>query len=83
MFSRALAGTAITLFSCFDALAGVLIDDAQGMYPSDVIYSDMDVAQLEAIPETQPHRIVDLDIVKADEQGARKFISKSLMLKKR
>lgn len=48
---------------------GVLIDDAQGMYPSDVIYSDMDVAQLKAIPETQPHRVVDLDIVKADEQG--------------
>jgi hypothetical protein len=41
----------------------------------------MDVAQLKAIPETQPHRVVDLDIVKADMKGATNFISKSLMLK--
>jgi len=50
------------------------------MYPSDVIYSDTYIAQFEAIPETQPHHVVDLNIVKADKQGARKIIPKSLML---
>ncbi|KAH6908979.1 hypothetical protein BKA70DRAFT_1371690 [Coprinopsis sp. MPI-PUGE-AT-0042] len=34
----------------------VLIDDAEGMYASDTIYSDLDLPTLEAIPRDQPHR---------------------------
>lgn len=48
---------------------GVLSDDAGGMYPSDVIYSDLDIPQLERLPPTQPHRAVDLMLVEADKQG--------------
>ncbi|TFK72944.1 NAD(P)-binding protein [Pluteus cervinus] len=48
---------------------GVLMDDAQGMYASPTIYSDMDVPQLESLPSSQPHREVDLEIVNADKQG--------------
>ncbi|KAI0940979.1 hypothetical protein AcV7_003207 [Taiwanofungus camphoratus] len=54
---------------------GVLVDDAKGMYATDVIYSDMDVAQIESIPPTALHRNVDLAVVEADQQGyARTYI---------
>ena len=46
-----------------------MIDDARGMFPSDKIYSDVNIAQLETLPETQPHRLVDLALVKADREG--------------
>jgi len=39
------------------------------MYASETIYNDLNLAQLEAIPDTQPHRIVDLAIVDADKAG--------------
>ncbi|KAF8206496.1 NAD(P)-binding protein [Mycena galopus ATCC 62051] len=48
---------------------GVLSDDANGMYSSPTIYSDLDVPQLEALPPDQPHRDVDLALVEADSQG--------------
>jgi hypothetical protein len=48
---------------------GVLIDDAHGMFSSDKIYSDLNIAQLETLPETQPHRLVDLALIKADKEG--------------
>ncbi|KAF4613973.1 hypothetical protein D9613_007770 [Agrocybe pediades] len=48
---------------------GVLIDNAQGMYASDTIYSDLDIKQLESLPITQPHRVVDVALVDADKQG--------------
>lgn len=41
-----------------------------GMYASDKIYSDADVAQIELIPVTSYHRPVDLAIVAADKAGA-------------
>jgi hypothetical protein len=48
---------------------GVLIDDAHGVSSSDEIYSDLNIAQLETLPETQPHRLVDLALTKADKEG--------------
>ncbi|KAI0920653.1 hypothetical protein AcV5_010335 [Taiwanofungus camphoratus] len=54
---------------------GVLMDDARGMYATDVIYSDMDVAQIESIPPAAIHRNVDLAVIEADQQGyARTYV---------
>jgi hypothetical protein len=54
---------------------GVLVDDAHGMFPSDKIYSDLNIAQLETLPETQPHRLVDLALIKADNEGKVFYLS--------
>ncbi|KIK96926.1 hypothetical protein PAXRUDRAFT_825456 [Paxillus rubicundulus Ve08.2h10] len=48
---------------------GVLIDDAQGNYASNEIYSDLNIHKLESLPRTQPHREVDLAIANAGEEG--------------
>ncbi|KAF7316900.1 Rab guanyl-nucleotide exchange factor [Mycena chlorophos] len=48
---------------------GVLSDDADGMFASETIYSDLDIELLESLPPTQPHRDVDLAIVAADSEG--------------
>ncbi|KAJ3479450.1 hypothetical protein NLI96_g9047 [Meripilus lineatus] len=48
---------------------GVLMDNAKGMYPTETIYDDSNIAQIESISETQPHRDVDLTIIEADKQG--------------
>ncbi|KAF9048745.1 hypothetical protein BJ165DRAFT_1053961 [Panaeolus papilionaceus] len=48
---------------------GVLSDDAQGRFATDKIYSDMNIPQLESLPQTQPHRVVDLSLVEADKEG--------------
>ncbi|KAJ7764319.1 hypothetical protein B0H16DRAFT_1718256 [Mycena metata] len=48
---------------------GCLADGAQGAFSSETVYSDLDVAQIETLPATQPHRNVDLAIVEADNQG--------------
>ncbi|KAH7884543.1 hypothetical protein F5I97DRAFT_1469634 [Phlebopus sp. FC_14] len=45
--------------------AGVLDDDAKGNFASNEIYSDLDIAKMESLPRTQPHRDVDLAIVAA------------------
>jgi hypothetical protein len=39
------------------------------MYTSETIYSDLDIPKFEALPPTQPHRNVDIDIINADLQG--------------
>lgn len=52
-----------------DFLTGVLIDDAGGMYPTDEVYSDLDIDKLETLAPTQPHRDVDLALVNADTEG--------------
>ena len=52
---------------------GVLGDDAAGNHPTKTVYSDLDIAHLNTLPQTQPHRAVDLAIVKADKEG--KFIT--------
>ncbi|KAJ7127070.1 hypothetical protein C8R44DRAFT_617333 [Mycena epipterygia] len=48
---------------------GVLSDDADGMYESSTIYSDLNIPQLETLSPDQPHRNVDLALVDADSQG--------------
>ncbi|KAJ6559545.1 NAD-P-binding protein [Mycena capillaripes] len=48
---------------------GCLGDAAKGMFSSSTIYNDTDIAQIETLPETQPHRNVDLAIIEADTQG--------------
>ncbi|KAJ6451924.1 hypothetical protein C8R45DRAFT_1041487 [Mycena sanguinolenta] len=48
---------------------GFLGDSAKGEFSSEVIYNDLDIAQIESLPATQYHRNVDLAIVEADTQG--------------
>ncbi|KAF5368032.1 hypothetical protein D9758_004335 [Tetrapyrgos nigripes] len=48
---------------------GVLIDDARGMYPGTTIYDDADPDQMESLPESQPHRPVDLKILVGDKEN--------------
>ncbi|PPQ71191.1 hypothetical protein CVT24_010009 [Panaeolus cyanescens] len=48
---------------------GVLSDNAQGRFAADRIYSDLNIPQLESLPKTQPHRVVDLSLVEADKEG--------------
>ncbi|KAF7980436.1 hypothetical protein HWV62_38278 [Athelia sp. TMB] len=48
---------------------GVLIDNAKGMFLTDTIYSDTDIAKIEALPPTALHRNVDLAVVAADTAG--------------
>ncbi|KAJ7885496.1 NAD-P-binding protein [Mycena olivaceomarginata] len=48
---------------------GCLGDRAKGEFSSQTIYNDLDIAQIETLPATQPHRNVDLAIVEADRQG--------------
>ena len=48
---------------------GLLVDDARGEYPTETVYSDLNVAQLKAIPPTAFHRKVDLLVIGADEEG--------------
>jgi hypothetical protein len=48
----------------------VLIDDAAGDNTSDTIYDDANPDQIESIADTQPHRNVDVELLKADKDGA-------------
>ncbi|KAL1940279.1 hypothetical protein VTO73DRAFT_9231 [Trametes versicolor] len=48
---------------------GELMDDARGAYASDKVYSDLDIAGIEALPPTAIHRPVDLAVVAADVAG--------------
>jgi hypothetical protein len=45
------------------------VDNTKGMFSSQTIYKDTDIAQIESLPATQLHRNVDLAIVDADTQG--------------
>ncbi|KAG6331881.1 hypothetical protein ID866_7207 [Astraeus odoratus] len=49
--------------------AGILVDDARGMYPTDIIYDDLNLDQIESLAPTQPHRDVDLTILQADKDN--------------
>lgn len=48
---------------------GVLTDNAGGDHEGQEIYSDLDIPKIEGLPDTQPHRNVDLAIVAAAEEG--------------
>jgi hypothetical protein len=52
---------------------GVLMDNAAGMQDTDIIYVDTNVEQIESLPDTAPHRLVDLEIVAADKDGQSHF----------
>ncbi|KXN91706.1 hypothetical protein AN958_12558 [Leucoagaricus sp. SymC.cos] len=48
---------------------GLLADNAAGMYATDKIWNDADANDIETLPDSAPHRDVDLAIIDADRQG--------------
>jgi len=56
-----------TFYICHSS--GVLADDAQGIFTTDTIYSDLNVDQIRSLPITRLHRPVDLTLVDADKEG--------------
>ncbi|KDR76268.1 hypothetical protein GALMADRAFT_247574 [Galerina marginata CBS 339.88] len=48
---------------------GVITDDAAGDRSWDTIYDDLNPDQIETLADTQQHRNVDLELVKADKEG--------------
>lgn len=48
---------------------GLLSDNAAGLRDSDIIWDDADADQLEKLAPTAPHRDVDLELIKADQEG--------------
>jgi nucleoside-diphosphate-sugar epimerase len=48
---------------------GVLMDSAAGDHIDDTIYDDANPDQIETLGDTQPHRNVDLELLKADKEG--------------
>ncbi|KAH9003177.1 hypothetical protein EDB86DRAFT_3117868 [Lactarius hatsudake] len=50
---------------------GVLMDNAAGLHDTDVIYADTDPEQIESLPDTAFHRLVDLEVVAADKEGTK------------
>jgi len=54
---------------------GTLADESAGYLKDVTIYNDDDPDQIESLADTQQHRLVDLEIVKADKEGyARTYI---------
>ncbi|KAH9052953.1 hypothetical protein EDB83DRAFT_2619944 [Lactarius deliciosus] len=49
--------------------AGMLMDNAAGLHDTDVIYADTDPEQIESLPDTAAHRLVDREVVAADKEG--------------
>ncbi|KAJ3024045.1 hypothetical protein HKX48_007976 [Thoreauomyces humboldtii] len=64
---HAKTGTAPTLIHTSGT--GVITDKAAGEYPGEEIYSDLDVAHIERIPNNAPHREIDMAVVAADTAG--------------
>lgn len=58
---------------------GVLADDATGDHATETIYDDADPDQIETLPETQIHRNVDLELLRADKEGIFFFSSSALV----
>ncbi|KZV69699.1 NAD(P)-binding protein [Peniophora sp. CONT] len=48
---------------------GVLIDDAKGMHDDHITYDDSSVESIESLPADAFHREVDIEVVKADQEG--------------
>ncbi|KAI9463255.1 hypothetical protein BJY52DRAFT_1350476 [Lactarius psammicola] len=48
---------------------GVLMDNAVGLHDTDVIYVDTNTEQIESLPDTAAHRLIDLEVVAADKDG--------------
>jgi len=49
--------------------SAVVIDFTEGNYATDTVWDDTDVAKLDTIKDTQPHRNVDKLVLGADEEG--------------
>ena len=45
------------------------MDNAMGMHGDHPVYSDLDIDVIEAVPDTQFHRNVDIPIIVADKEG--------------
>lgn len=45
------------------------MDNAMGMHGDHPVYSDLDIDAIEAVPDTQFHRNVDIPIIAADKEG--------------
>jgi hypothetical protein len=56
------------------------MDHAAGDYTTDTIYDDANPDQIESLPDTQIHRNVDLELVKADKEGASHLFSIPIIL---
>ncbi|KAK1216436.1 hypothetical protein PQX77_020932 [Marasmius sp. AFHP31] len=66
MISKRICILLIDLFLFYKA---AITDSALGKYTTNVIFDDTDIAQLNAIPHDSPHRLVDLKVMDADEEG--------------
>lgn len=58
----------------------MLIDNAAGDCTTDTIYDDANADQIESLPDTQLHRNVDLELLKADKEGASQLFSVPIIL---
>lgn len=47
----------------------MLVDDAEGRFSTETIYSDLDITQIESLPVTQMHRDSEIAIAAAGEEG--------------
>jgi len=66
------ARTILQRYKCLKYLqncTGVLADDATGDHVTETIYDDADPDQIETLPDTQIHRNVDLELLRADKEG--------------
>jgi len=45
------------------------MDNAKGMHGDHTIYSDLDADAIAALPETAPHRHIDIPIIAANLEG--------------
>lgn len=50
-------------------ILGVLTDKAAGDYTTETIYDDSNPDQIETLADTQFHRNVDLELLRADKEG--------------
>lgn len=50
--------------------ASLLGDNSAGNYKSDAVYDDENPAQIDALPDSAPHRLIDLAIVRARKELA-------------
>ena len=49
------------------------MDNALGDRATNKIYYDSDADQIESLPDTQPHRNIELAVLSADKAGARPY----------
>lgn len=50
-------------------MGGFADTNAEGYFTSIEIYDDLNPCQINALPDTQSHRLVEIELVKADNEG--------------